>query len=117
MQICVVRLLRNSFRSAARQDWDKIASLLRPIYFAAPRRPHSNVRRVRRHVGRTYPAIIRLWENDWVRGAPARSLGESSPPFLRFDTEIRRIVCAANAIDSVNVRIRPEATSRTIRPR
>jgi putative transposase len=36
VQTCVVHLLRNSFRYAARQDWDKIAKILKP---SAPRRP------------------------------------------------------------------------------
>lgn len=30
---------------------------------------------------------------------------EEFTPFLRFDTEIRRIVCTTNAIESVNARI------------
>lgn len=34
VQTCVVHLLRNSFRYAARQDWDKIAKALRPVYTA-----------------------------------------------------------------------------------
>lgn len=34
VQTCVVHLLRNSFRCAARQDWDKIAKLLKPVYTA-----------------------------------------------------------------------------------
>jgi transposase-like protein len=34
VQTCVVHLLRNSFRYAARQDWDKIAKLLKPVYTA-----------------------------------------------------------------------------------
>jgi transposase-like protein len=34
VQTCVVHLLRNSFRHAARQDWDKIAKALQPIYTA-----------------------------------------------------------------------------------
>lgn len=46
--------------------------------------------------GKKYPAIVRLWENAW----------EEFTPFLRFDTEIRRIVCTTNAIESVNARIR-----------
>ncbi len=46
--------------------------------------------------GRKYPAIVKLWENAW----------EEFTPFLRFDTEIRRIVCTTNAIESVNARIR-----------
>ncbi|MFE1520157.1 DUF6221 family protein [[Kitasatospora] papulosa] len=44
--------------------------------------------------GRRYPAIVRLRENAW----------EEFTPLLRFDTEIRRILCATKAIDSVNVR-------------
>ncbi|GAA2768560.1 IS256 family transposase [Streptomyces paradoxus] len=80
VQTCVVHLLRNSFRYAARQYWDKIAKLLKPVY----------------------PAIVKLWENAW----------EEFTPFLRFDTEIRRIVCTTNAIESVNARIRRAVKAR-----
>ncbi len=41
-QTCVVHLLRNSFRYAARQDWDKIAKALRR---SAPRQPRTRPRR------------------------------------------------------------------------
>ena len=34
VQTCVVHLLRDSFRYAARQDWDKIAKALKPVYTA-----------------------------------------------------------------------------------
>jgi putative transposase len=34
VQTCVIHLLRNSFRYAARQDWDKIAKKLKPVYTA-----------------------------------------------------------------------------------
>lgn len=34
VQTCVVHLLRNSFRYAARQDWDKVAKALKPVYTA-----------------------------------------------------------------------------------
>ncbi|MGW9032171.1 transposase, partial [Streptomyces sp. NPDC055722] len=46
--------------------------------------------------GTKYPAIVRLWENAWAEFVP----------FLQFDTEIRRVVCTTNAIESVNARIR-----------
>ena len=52
--------------------------------------------------GKKYPAIVRLWENAW----------EEFTPFLRFDTEIRRIVCTTNAIESVNARIRRAVKAR-----
>ena len=35
-----------------------------------------------------YPAIIRLWENAWAEFVP----------FLRFDREIRIVICTTNAI-------------------
>ncbi|GAA2702729.1 hypothetical protein GCM10010412_100880 [Nonomuraea recticatena] len=33
-------------------------------------------------------------------------------PFLNFDTEIRRVICSTNAIESVNARIRRAVKAR-----
>ncbi|WAP57833.1 IS256 family transposase [Streptomyces sp. S465] len=103
VQTCVVHLLRNSFRYAAppglRQD--RRAPQAR-LHRTDRRSRPGPVRRVRRRVGRKYPAIVKLWENTW----------EEFTPFLRFDTEIRRIVCTTNAIESVNARIRRAVKSR-----
>jgi transposase-like protein len=52
--------------------------------------------------GERYPAIVRLWENAWAEFVP----------FLNFDTEIRRVVCSTNAIESVNARIRRAVKAR-----
>ncbi|MFE0420802.1 transposase [Streptomyces tendae] len=52
--------------------------------------------------GKKYPALVRLWETAW----------EESTLLLRFDTEIRRIVCTTNAIESVNARIRRAVKAR-----
>ncbi|GGW70217.1 IS256 family transposase [Streptomyces xantholiticus] len=103
VQTCVVHLLRNSFRYAARQDWDKIAKLLQPVYTAPTE--EAALERFAEFAdawGRKYPAIVKLWENAW----------EEFTPFLRFDTEIRRIVCTTNAIESVNARIRRAVKAR-----
>ncbi len=96
-------LLRNSFRYAARQDWDKIAKLLKPACTAATE--DTALDRFAEFAdarGKKYPAIVRLWKNAW----------EEFTPFLRFDTEIRRTVCTTNAIESVNARI-----GRTVKAR
>ncbi|WP_416238159.1 IS256 family transposase [Streptomyces mutabilis] len=103
VQTCVVHLLRSSFRYAARQDWDKIARLLKPVYTAPTE--EAALERFAEFAdawGRKYPAIVKLWENAW----------EEFTPFLRFDTEIRRIVCTTNAIESVNARIRRAVKAR-----
>ena len=103
VQTCVVHLLRNSFRYAGRQDWDKIAKALKPVYQA----PTEEVA-LERFVefadawGKKYPAIVRLWENAWSEFVP----------FLNFDTEIRTVICSTNAIESVNARIRRAVKAR-----
>lgn len=103
VQTCVVHLLRNSFRYAARQDWDKIARLLKPVYTAPTE--EAALERFAEFAdawGRKYPAIVKLRENAW----------EEFTPSLRFDAEIRRIVCTTNAIESVNARIRRAVKAR-----
>ena len=52
--------------------------------------------------GGRYPAIVRSWDTAW---------GEFVP-FLAFDTEIRRVICSTNAIESVNARIRRAVKAR-----
>lgn len=49
---------------------------------------------------------MRLWENAWAEFTP----------FLAFDTEIRRVICSTNAIESVNARIRRASVLVAISP-
>lgn len=63
VQTCVVHLLRNSFRYAACQDWDKIAKLLKPVYTTSTE--EAALERFAEFAdvwGRKYPAIVKLWE-------------------------------------------------------
>ncbi|MCK9905259.1 IS256 family transposase [Frankia sp. Cpl3] len=103
VQTCVIHLLRNSFRYAARQDWDAIAKALRPVY-TAPTEGAATERWLEfaEAWGARYPAIVRLWENAWAEFTP----------FLAFDAEIRRVICSTNAIESVNARIRRAVRAR-----
>lgn len=103
VQTCVVHLLRNSFRYAARQDWEKIAKALKPVY-TAPTEDAALERFLEfgEAWGTKYPAIVRLWETAWAEFVP----------FLQFDVEIRKIVCTTNAIESVNARIRKAVRAR-----
>ena len=103
VQTCIVHLLRNSFRYAARQDWDKIAKALRPVYTAATESAAmERWLEFAESWGTKYPAIVRLWENAWAEFVP----------FLQFDPEIRKVVCSTNAIESVNARIRRAVKAR-----
>jgi putative transposase len=102
-QTCVVHLIRASFRYAGRQDRDKISRALKPVY-TAPTASAAEDRflEFQEEWGAKYPAIVRLWENAWAEFVP----------FLPFDTEIRRVVCTTNAIESVNARIRKAVRAR-----
>jgi putative transposase len=103
VQTCVIHLLRASFRYAGRQHWDAIAKALRPVY-TAPTEAAARERfsEFANEWGGRYPAIIRLWDNAWAEFVP----------FLQFDTEIRKVVCSTNAIESVNARIRRAVRAR-----
>lgn len=98
-----LHLLRNSFRYAGRQHWAAIAAALKPVYTAATE-PAAKERFAEfvEAWGDRYPAIVRLWEAAWAEFVP----------FLTFDTEIRRIICTTNAIESVNARIRRAVKAR-----
>jgi transposase-like protein len=102
-QTCIVHLLRNSFRYASRRDWDAIAKALRPVYTAVSETAaldafaeFSGTWEAR------YPAIVKLWENAWAEFVP----------FLRFDKEIRTLICTTNAIESLNARFRRSVKAR-----
>jgi transposase-like protein len=103
VQTCVVHLLRNSFRYAARQDWDKVAKVLKPVY-TAPGEDAATERflEFQEAWGRKYPAIVKLWSDAWAEFVP----------FLSFDVEIRKVICSTNAIESVNARIRRAVRAR-----
>ncbi|WP_084531945.1 IS256 family transposase [Nocardia miyunensis] len=103
VQTCVVHLLRASFRYAARQHWDAIAKALKPVY-TAPTESAALERfcEFTEAWDTKYPAITKLWETSWPEFVP----------FLAFDTEIRRVICSTNAIESVNARIRRAVRAR-----
>ncbi|ALN14686.1 IS256 family transposase [Acidipropionibacterium acidipropionici] len=103
VQTCVVHLMRNSFKYASRADWDAISRGLKPVYQAATvAEAEDRFLDFQEAWGTKYPAIVRLWENAWAEFTS----------FLRFDREIRRIVCTTNAIESVNARIRKAVKAR-----
>jgi putative transposase len=102
-QTCVVHLLRNSFRYASKRDWSALASDLKPVYTAPSEQAALEAfLAFTEKWQQRYPAIIKLWENAWAEFVP----------FLRFDKEIRTVVCTTNSIESINARIRRAVNAR-----
>jgi putative transposase len=103
VQTCVIHLLRNSFRYAGRQDHEKIARDLKPVYTAATEAAAAaRFEEFAQTWGARYPAIITLWRNAWTEFIP----------FLDYDVEIRKIICSTNAIESLNARYRRAVRAR-----
>ncbi|MFK4186966.1 IS256 family transposase [Streptomyces sparsogenes] len=103
VQTCIVHLIRNSIRYVARQDWDKVARDLKPVY-TAPSEAAATERFLEfsEKWGTKYPAVTKLWSDAWAEMVP----------FLSFDVEIRKVICSTNAIESVNARIRKAVRAR-----
>lgn len=115
VQTCVVHLLRNSFRYAARQDWDKIAKALKPVY-TAPTEDAATERFMEfaDAWGKKYPAIVKLWENAWagssgalLRRSPLRT-GRASRPRIRLkQAQRRRGMVRSDGVVRVRCAVRP----------
>lgn len=103
VQTCLIHLLRNSFKYASKADWGHISKDLKPVYTAV--NDQAALDAFAEFSGKwehKYPAIVRLWTNAWAEFVP----------FLQFDTEIRKIVCSTNAIESLNARFRRAVNAR-----
>ena len=103
VQTCVIHLIRNTFRLASRRDWDALKRDLKPIYTAVNAdAARAALDDLAEKWAQRYPAIIRLWNNAW----------EQFIPFLDYDTEIRKVLCSTNAIESLNARYRRAVKAR-----
>jgi putative transposase len=102
-QTCVLHLIRNTFRLAARTDWDRLARDLRPVYTAL-NETDALARLDELHTiwGHRYPAIRKLWEAAWAEFVP----------FLDYPPEVRRVIYSTNAIESLNARFRRATRAR-----
>lgn len=103
VQTCVIHLLRNTFKYAGRQDWDKISRTIPPVYEAATvEAAEARFDEFAEQWGPKYPAIVKLWRSAW----------EQFTPFLAWDVDIRRIICTTNAVESLNARYRRAINAR-----
>lgn len=100
--VCVIQLLRNSFRLTSRKYWDQIARELKLVY-TAPKAEAARAEfaKFTDTWGQQYPAI-RLWDNAW----------EEFTPFLAYEVKVRRILFSTNAIESLNARYRRAVRAR-----
>jgi transposase-like protein len=101
--VCVIHLLRNTFRLTSRADWDAVKRGIKPVYTApTPDAAAAAFEKFQQEWGSKYRAVIRLWRNAWTEFIP----------FLDYDVEIRKVICTTNAIESLNARYRRAVRAR-----
>lgn len=79
--VCIIHLIRGSFRYASRRYWDQLARDLKPIYTAPTvAAAEAALDTLEDKWGQRYPAIIRLWRNAWNEFIPFLDYDVSDPP-------------------------------------
>ena len=96
VQLCIVHLVRASMQYVTWKDLKKAVADLKPIYKAAT--ADEAERQLSEFASKwpKYPAITRLWREQWERVIP----------FFAFPEEVRKVVYTTNAVESLHMSLR-----------
>lgn len=96
VQLCIVHMVRASLNYVTWQDRKKVVADLKPVY-KAPTADEAE-RQLTEFEGKwpKYPAITRLWREQWERVIP----------FFAFPEEVRKVVYTTNAVESLHMSLR-----------
>lgn len=96
VQLCIVHMIRASLNYVTWQDRKKVVADLKPIYKAATADEAERQRNQFEAKWLKYPAIARLWRQQW----------EHVIPFFAFPEEVRKVVYTTNAVESLHMSLR-----------
>ena len=107
VQLCIVHMLRNSFKFVPFKDRKEVATDLKPIYTAANElEARSALEFFQTKWDKKYPSIGEMWKRNWA----------GIIPFLGFTKEIRKVIYTTSVIESVNYGIRKITKNRSVFP-
>jgi transposase-like protein len=107
VQLCIVHLLRNSFKYVSYKDRKEVASDLKGIYQSVTAEAAENrLGEFALKWDKKYPSISAMWRRNWV----------NIVPFFDYPEEIRRVIYTTNAIESLNSVIHKAIHNRKIFP-
>ncbi len=96
VQFGIVHLVRGSLNYVTWQDRKKVVTDLKPVYRAATADEAEQQLREFETRWPKYPAIARLWRDQWERVIP----------FSAFPAEVRKVVYTTNAVESLHSSLR-----------
>ena len=96
VQLCIVHMVRASLNYVTWKDRKKVVADLKPVYKAVSADEAERQLREFEAAWPKYPAIARLWREQWERVIP----------FFAFPEEVRKIVYTTNAVESLHMSLR-----------
>ena len=96
VQLCIVHMVRASLNYVTWQDRKKVVADLKPVYKAATADEAERLFGEFETKWPKYPAIARLWREQWERVIP----------FFAFPEEVRKVVYTTNAVESLHMSLR-----------
>ena len=96
VQLCIVHMVRAGLNYVTWQDRKKVAADLRSVYKAATADEAERQLSEFQVKWPKYPAIARLWREQWERVIP----------FFALPEEVRKIVYTTNAVESLHMSLR-----------
>jgi putative transposase len=107
VQLCIVHLVRASLNYVSWKDRKQVAAALKPIYKAATAaQGEQELQKFIGDWGTKYPAIGKLWREQWERVIP----------FFAFPEEIRKVIYTTNAVESLHMSLRKIIKNRASFP-
>lgn len=102
VQLCIVHMVRASLNYVSWQDRKKVVADLKPVYKAATADEAERQLTQFEAAWPKYPAIARLWREQWERVTP----------FFAFPEEVRKVVYTTNAVESLHMSLRKVIKTR-----
>ena len=96
VQLCIVHMIRASLNYVTWKDRKKVVADLKPIYKAMTADEAERQLDEFEKQWPKYPAIARLWREQWERIIP----------FFAFPEEVRKVVYTTNAVESLHMSLR-----------
>jgi transposase-like protein len=105
VQLCIVRMVRNSTKFVSYQDLKGLCADLKKVYAAAAEQAGRDaLDEFAQKWDSKYPLIYKSWDAHW----------NDLPEFFKYPEEVRKAVYTANAIEPLNFQLRKVTRSRLI---
>ena len=107
VQLCIVHMLRNSFKYVSYKDRKELAADLKPVYTAATvEEAECCLEEFAEKWDDKYPTISKSWRSHWAH----------ITPFFAYPEDIRKVIYTTNAIESLNMTLRKVIKNKRVFP-